>query len=117
MKSLILFPIFKELDTLGLTNNTIVSLWGDHGWQLGEHGEWTKHTNFELSTHAPMMIHIPGLTDKGIVTEKLTEFVDLFPTLVDAAWLPPIPLCPEKSQKVKVYIYVCMYWKYIKFRK
>ena len=94
--------VIKELDVLGLTNNTIISFWGDHGWQLGEHGEWTKHTNFELSTHAPMMIHIPGMTDKGIVTEHLTEFVDLFPTLVDAAGLPTMPLCPENSSTVEI---------------
>jgi len=72
-----------------------VSFWGDHGWQLGEHGEWAKHTNFEIATHAPMMVHVPGLTDKGIRTDKLTEFVDLFPTLAEAAELPPVPLCPE----------------------
>jgi len=41
-------------------NNTVISFWGDHGWQLGEHGEWCKHTNFDLATNAPMMIHIPG---------------------------------------------------------
>ena len=49
-----------------------------------------------------MMIHIPGLTDKGIITEKLTEFVDLFPTLVDAAGLPPLKMCPRNSTTVKV---------------
>ena len=92
----------QELDDLGITDNTIVSFWGDHGWQLGEHGEWCKHTNFELATHAPMMVHVPGLTDKGIVTEKLTEFVDLFPTLVDAAGLPSMPKCPENSSAIKV---------------
>ncbi len=52
---------------------------------------------FQLSTHAPMMIRVPGLTDRGVVTEKLTEFVDLFPTLVEAAGLPTIPLCPEDN--------------------
>lgn len=92
--------VIRELESLGLANNTIISFWGDHGWQLGEHGEWTKHTNFELSTHAPMMIHIPGMTDKGIVTEKLTEFVDLFPTLAEAAGLPTLPLCPENSTMI-----------------
>ena len=89
---------------LQFAENTIISFLGDHGWQLGEHGEWSKHTNFELATHAPMMVHIPGLTDKGIVTEKLTEFVDLFPTLVDAAGLPSIGKCPENSSAVKVTI-------------
>lgn len=92
--------ILAELDNLGLSNNTIVSFWGDHGWQLGEHGEWCKETNFELATHAPMMIHIPGVTDKGIVTEQLVECVDLFPTLAEAAGLEPLPLCPENSSQI-----------------
>ena len=56
----------------------------------GEHGEWCKHTNFELATHAPMMVRVPGMTDKGVVTEQLTEFVDLFPTLAEAAGLDPV---------------------------
>ena len=89
--------VVSELDRLGLRNNTIISFWGDHGWQLGEHGEWAKHTNFELATHAPMMVHVPGLTDKGIKTTALTEFVDLFPSLVEAAELPPLPLCPAEG--------------------
>ncbi|KAK2146748.1 hypothetical protein LSH36_584g01035 [Paralvinella palmiformis] len=92
--------ILVELETLGLDKSTVVSFWGDHGWQLGEHGEWCKHTNFELSTHAPMMVRIPGLTDAGLVTEQLTEFVDLFPSLAEAAGLPPVPLCPEQSGNV-----------------
>ncbi len=49
-----------------------------------------------------MMVHVPGVTDKGIVTEELTEFVDLFPTLVEAAGLPPLTTCPENSTNVKV---------------
>ena len=77
--------VLRELERLGLDNSTIISFWGDHGWQLGEHGEWCKHTNFELSTHAPMMIRVPGHTDEGLVTEQFTEFVDLFPTLAEAA--------------------------------
>ncbi|KAK6177205.1 hypothetical protein SNE40_015352 [Patella caerulea] len=91
--------VMQELDNLGLANNTIVSFWGDHGWELGEHGEWCKHSNFENAVHAPMMIHIPDSTDNGIITEQLTEFVDLFPTLVEAAGLKPLPLCPEDSTK------------------
>ena len=92
--------VLQELEDLGLTNSTIVSFWGDHGWQLGEHGEWCKHSNFEIATHAPMMLHIPGLTNKGIVTERLTEFVDLFPTLAEAAGLSEVPLCPQNSSNV-----------------
>ncbi|XP_052771255.1 iduronate 2-sulfatase-like [Mya arenaria] len=92
--------VMGEMESLGFANDTIVSFWGDHGWQLGEHGEWCKHTNFELATHAPMMVHVPGMTDDGIVTEKLTEFVDLFPTLVEAAGLGSMDLCPEVSNNV-----------------
>ncbi|KAK6192075.1 hypothetical protein SNE40_003619 [Patella caerulea] len=89
--------VIQELNNLGLANTTIVSFWGDHGWELGEHGEWCKETNFENAVHAPMMIQIPGVTDRGIITEQMTEFVDLFPTLVEAAGLSPLPPCPEDS--------------------
>ena len=92
--------VLDELDRLNMSDNTIISFWGDHGWQLGEHGAWCKHTNFDLATHAPMMIHIPGMTDDGQTTEKLTEFVDLFPTLVEAAGLPQLQVCPENSSNV-----------------
>ena len=94
--------VLQQLKESGLEDDTIVSFWGDHGWQLGEHGEWTKHTNFELSTHSPMMIHVPGVTDAGIHTEALSEFVDLFPTLAEVAGLPPVPLCPDISSHIRV---------------
>ncbi|KAK6176528.1 hypothetical protein SNE40_014795 [Patella caerulea] len=94
--------VLNELETLGLLRNTIVSFWGDHGWQLGEHGEWCKHTNFEDATHAPMMVRVPGITDEGLVTEGLVDFVDLFPTLVEAAGFKPLSLCPEDSTKIEL---------------
>ena len=93
--------VLRELRNLNLEDETIVAFWGDHGWHLGENDIWAKKTNFELGTHAPMMVSIPGVTDNGIISEELTEFVDLFPTLVDAAGLPSIDLCPEDSSKVK----------------
>ena len=92
--------VLDTLERVDLTNNTIISFLGDHGWQLGEHGEWCKHTNFEITTHAPLMISIPGMTDSGLVTSELTEFVDLFPTLVEATGLPTLPVCPEDSRNV-----------------
>ena len=92
--------VVDSLKELGLENNTIIAFWGDHGWHLGENAAWSKCTNFELATHAPMMIRVPGLTDRGIITEQLTEFVDLYPTLVEAAGLKPIPLCPKDSSKI-----------------
>ncbi|XP_067664348.1 iduronate 2-sulfatase-like [Haliotis asinina] len=94
--------VISELDRLGLSKDTVISFWGDHGWQLGEHAEWQKQTNFDLSTHAPMMLSIPGKTDRGIVSEELVEFVDLFPTLVDAVGIPKLKTCPQSSKKVRL---------------
>lgn len=94
--------VILELTELNLYNDTIICFIGDHGWQLGEHGEWGKLTNFELSTHAPMMIRIPNVTDSGIRSDQLVEFVDLFPTLVEAAELDAIPVCPEDSSSTEV---------------
>ena len=80
--------LLNELDRLGLRKNTVVVLWGDHGWQLGEHGSWCKHTNYETSTHAPLIISVPGQKNAGQKTAALTEFVDIYPSLVDVCGLP-----------------------------
>jgi iduronate 2-sulfatase len=68
----------------------------------GEHGEWCKHTNFEFATRAPMMIHVPGLTDGGIVTRHYSEHVDLFPSLVEAAAGMHLPPCPYGDKSFEV---------------
>jgi iduronate 2-sulfatase len=94
--------VLTELNELGLADNTVISFFGDHGYILGEHTAWNKHSNFELAAHAPMMISIPGLTNKGLRSEKLTEFVDLYPTLVEAAGLKQLPVCPENSANVSL---------------
>ena len=73
--------VLNALDSLGLSKNTIIVIWGDHGWHLGDHGQWCKHTNFEQATHAPLIISAPGL--KSSVTNSPSEFVDIFPTLCD----------------------------------
>ena len=75
-----------ELDRLGLRDNTVVILWGDHGWKLGEYGSWCKHTNFELDTHVPMILSAPGHAGKQR-TDALVEFVDIYPTLADLCGL------------------------------
>ncbi|WP_320178440.1 sulfatase [Roseovarius pacificus] len=80
--------LLDELDRLDLRKNTIVVLWGDHGWKLGEHGMWCKHTNFELDTHVPLIISAPGMETQGQRTRALTEFVDLYPTLCELTGLP-----------------------------
>ena len=78
--------VLNELERLGLDENTIVVLWGDHGWQLGEHGMWDKHSNFETSTRIPLIVKVPGMQPGR--TEALVESVDLFPTLCDLTGLP-----------------------------
>ena len=79
--------VIGELDRLGLRDNTVIVLWGDHGWQLGEHSEWCKHTNFEVTTRAPLILSAPGMKG-GVRTEALAEFVDIYPTLCDLCGLP-----------------------------
>lgn len=78
--------LLDELDRLDLRDNTIVLLWGDHGWQLGEHGIWDKHTNFETSVRAPLIISVPGQTPGR--SAGLVEFVDIYPSLAELCHLP-----------------------------
>ncbi len=80
--------VLDELDRLGLRENTIVILWGDHGWKLGEHSAWAKHSNTENDTHAPLLVSVPGMKQSGATTEALVEFVDIYPSLADLAGLP-----------------------------
>jgi len=77
--------IGKVLDALkekGLDKNTIVVLWGDHGWHLGDHGLWCKHTNFEQATKVPFIISASGYK-KNKKAYTMTEMVDIFPTLAE----------------------------------
>ena len=74
---------------LGLDQNTIVVLWGDHGWSLGEKDRWCKGTNFERDTRVPLLIRVPGLTKPGASTDSLMEYVDIYPTLAALAGLTP----------------------------
>lgn len=80
--------LLAELERLDLARKTIVIFWGDHGWKLGEHGGWCKHTNFELDARVPMIISDPRQKRQGQSTQALVEFVDIFPTLCDLASLP-----------------------------
>jgi arylsulfatase A-like enzyme len=74
--------VLRSLEALGLAENTVVVLWGDHGWNLGEHGLWCKHCNFETSLHTPLIIRAPG-HKSGVVADQLVELVDVYPTLCD----------------------------------
>lgn len=77
--------VLEALERLGLDKNTIVVLWGDHGYALGEEERWCKGTNFELDTRVPLIMRVPGITKKGSVTEALIEYVDVYPTLAELA--------------------------------
>jgi len=80
--------VLTALDQLGLAGNTVVILWGDHGWKLGEHGEWCKHTNYENDTRAPLLLRVPGQAHPGQRCDRLVEFVDVYPTLCDLCGVP-----------------------------
>ncbi|MCO8122180.1 sulfatase [Stieleria sp. TO1_6] len=79
--------VLEELDRLQLSDNTVVVLWGDHGWHLGDHGMWCKHTNYEQAARIPLLIRAPG----GVANQSsaaMVETVDLYPTLCQLAGLP-----------------------------
>ena len=83
--------LLKKLTALGRDRDTLVIVWGDHGWHLGDHGLWCKHTNFEYATRAPLLLRVPGAATAGAACAALTEFVDIYPTLCDLAGLPLPP--------------------------
>ncbi|WP_417444156.1 sulfatase [Joostella sp.] len=78
--------VLDELEKTGLAENTIVVLWGDHGWNLGDHKLWCKHVNFETALRAPLVVKVPGKTH-GKHSNAITEFIDIYPTLCDLTGL------------------------------
>ena len=81
--------VLDELDRLDLSDRTVVILFGDHGWHLGEQDLWGKTTNFELDARAPMMLHVPGMSSGGRSCDGIVEFVDMYPTLCAACGIAP----------------------------
>ncbi len=79
--------VLDELDRLDLSENTIVVLWSDHGWHLGEHTMFGKMSNFEIATRSPLIIRVPDITNKGEKLNQLTESIDIYPTLVELCGL------------------------------
>jgi len=75
--------VLEELERLDLSENTIVVLWSDHGWHLGEHTMFGKMSNFEIATRSPLIIRVPGLAIEGRKLDHLTESIDVYPTLAE----------------------------------
>ena len=92
--------VLKELEEQGLADDTIIVLWADHGWKLGEHNMWAKHTNFEDDTHVPFFLRVPGVTDNGMRSKALVELIDIFPTLTELAGLDTPPVCPVGNKEL-----------------
>ncbi len=74
--------VLNALDELDLADNTLVFLFGDHGWSLGEHSLWAKHSPFDVATHTPLIVRVPGGKTTGS-TKGLVEFIDIYPTVLD----------------------------------
>ncbi len=75
--------IFKHLDELGLSENTAVVIWGDHGFHLGDQARWAKHTQLENDMRSPLMIRLPGIEHKKQTLNNLVETVDIYPTVCE----------------------------------
>lgn len=88
--------VLDAMDETGLADNTIVVLWGDHGYRLGDHSSWTKHTNFETDTRVPLLIRVPGKAG-GKASRSLVELIDLYPTLCDLTGIPVPSHCQGRS--------------------
>jgi iduronate 2-sulfatase len=80
--------ILTALKESGKDDNTVVVLWGDHGWNLGEHAIWGKHCLFEESLRSPLVVRYPGMSEPGKKSTAVVETVDIFPTLCELAKLP-----------------------------
>ena len=113
--------ILKKMSALGLDKNTIVVIWGDHGFKLGDHGGWAKHSNVELDIHIPLIIRVPGMS-APLRTDALVETVDIYPTLIDIAGLDQphklegvslVPLISEPNRVWKEAVFA-QYPRYVK---
>ncbi|MCG8602972.1 MAG: sulfatase [Verrucomicrobiales bacterium] len=76
--------VLDALENSDAADNTIVVFWGDHGWKLGDHSSWCKHTNFEVDTRVPLIMRVPG-GESGAACQEPVELIDLYPTLCDLA--------------------------------
>ena len=105
--------LLDALEEKGMAENTIIVLWSDHGYHLGDHGLWNKNSNFETATRTVMLISAPGMK-RGAYTSNVTEFVDIFPTLCELTGVKAptyldghslVPVLQEPSKKVAGYAF------------
>ena len=111
--------VVAELDRLDLAKNTIIVLWGDHGFHLGDLGIWTKHTNYEQANRIPIFMVAPGVTKLRSSTKQLAESVDIFPTIAELAGLPApsgpqpisgkslVPVLKDPNHRVRGHAFHC----------
>ncbi len=83
--------VLDSLERLKLRDNTVIVLWGDHGWHLGEKGMWAKGTLFDVSARVPLVIVDPRRSTAGLGCPRTVEFVDIYPTLVELCGLAMPP--------------------------
>lgn len=113
--------VLAALDESGLAQNTIVVVWGDHGWHLGEQEIWAKHTPFERATRSVLMIRVPEMLTAGRVTKSLAASIDIYPTLVELCnpsfqrsqhRLDGVSLVPTlRDEQTRIRECVRSYWK------
>ena len=84
----LLGDLFDHMKALDIYDNTIIIIWGDHGWKLGDHNSWGKMTNFNIDLRVPMMIRYPQQKNRGAATKAITELIDMFPSLCELADIP-----------------------------
>ena len=89
--------LLDALKTEGLDQNTLVVLWSDHGWKLGEHAMWCKHTNFEIDARVPLIVRLPGGGARNRTSDDMVELVDLYPTLCEFAGVTIPKHCEGRS--------------------
>jgi iduronate 2-sulfatase len=109
--------LVDELNRLKLSDDTIIVLWGDHGFHLGDLGIWTKHTNYEQATRIPILMSAPGMIEPSLSTKHPVESVDIFPTLAELAGLPTpdvpqpidglslVPILKEPMKRIRDHAY------------
>ena len=111
--------LIRAVDRLGLAEDTVIVLWGDHGFHLGDLGIWTKHTNYEQANRIPLLVVAPGVTRPDTATRQLATSVDLYPTLAELAGLPApagpqpidgvslVPVLKSPEARVRDHAYHC----------